>query len=62
MSINTLMHQQGTKKEANLKVHGALPTLQEDIRLENQSHGNINTMQRKIRVEGQQLEIMFVFH
>jgi hypothetical protein len=53
------MHHQGTIKETNPEVHGGLPTLQEDIRLENQSHGNTGTMQNK--VARQQLDIMFVF-
>jgi hypothetical protein len=44
MSLNTLMHQQGTRKDTNQEVHGGLPTLQEDIRLEQQSHGNIDMM------------------
>jgi hypothetical protein len=60
VSINTLMHQQGTRKETNQEVHGGLPTLQEDIRLENQSHGNTSTMWNT--VARQQLDIMFIFH
>jgi hypothetical protein len=52
------MHQQGTRKETNLEVHGGLLALQEDIRLEKQSHGNPDMMQSKIRVARQQLDIM----
>jgi hypothetical protein len=33
VSINTLMHQHGTKKETSEEAHGGLPTLQQDIRL-----------------------------
>jgi hypothetical protein len=31
-------------------VHGGLPTLQEELKLQKQSHGNPDMMQRKIRV------------
>jgi hypothetical protein len=51
MSINTLINQHGTRKETNEEVHGGLPTLHENIRLEKQAHGNIDTMQIKIKVE-----------
>jgi hypothetical protein len=51
VSIHTLMHQWGTRKDTNQEVHGGLPTLHEDIRLEQQSHGNIDMMWRKLKVE-----------
>ena len=62
MYINTFMHQQGTKHETVQEVHGGLPTLQEEIRLQKQSHDNLDMMQRKIRVARQQMDIMFDFH
>ena len=62
MSINIVMHQQGTKKETNQEVHGGILTLQEDIKLKKQSHGNPCMMHSKIRVTRQQMDIMFDFH
>jgi hypothetical protein len=62
VSFNTFMHQQGTRQETDQEVHGGLPTLREEIRLQKQSHGNPDMMQSKIRVARQQRDIMFDFH
>jgi hypothetical protein len=56
------MDQQGTIKETNLEVHGSLPTLQEDINVENQVHGKINMRWNKVKVTRKKLDIMFNFH
>jgi hypothetical protein len=56
MSINTLiMDQHGTRKETNQEVHGGIPTLQDDIRIEKQSHGTKGVIRIKIRVARKQV-------
>jgi hypothetical protein len=62
MWMKTFMHQQGTRQKTDQEVHGGLPALQEELKIQKKSHGNIGTMQSKIRVARQQLDIMFIFH
>jgi hypothetical protein len=39
-----IMHQQGTRQETDQEVHGGLPTLREELKLQKQSHGNPDMM------------------
>ena len=41
----------GTRQETDQEVHGRLPTLWEELKLQKQSHGNHDMMKRNIRVQ-----------